>query len=51
MLNVELNIAASGVLKVPAASFSNFTRTFSYPADLEHFNFFISFSIALGSTG
>ena len=49
--NEELNMAASGLHKISAASLTNFTETLSYPADLEHFNFLISFSIVLGSIG
>ena len=44
-------MAATGLHKIPAASFTNFTETLSCPADLEHFNFLIFFSIVLGSTG
>ena len=49
--NEALNMAPSGLHKAPAASITNSTETLSYPADLEHFNFLISFSIVLGSTG
>ena len=38
--NEELNMAASGLHKIPAASLTNFTETLSYPADLEHFQLF-----------
>ena len=49
--NEDLNMAASGLHKISAASLTNFTETLSCPADLEHFNFLISFSIVLGSIG
>ena len=49
--NEELNIAVNGLLKILAASFSNFTEILSYPADLEHFSFFISFYMVFGPTG
>ena len=49
--NEELNMAARGLQKIPAASFTNnFTETLSYPADLEHFNFLIPFSICFWGT-
>ena len=44
--NEELNMAASGLHKIPAASLTSFTETLSYPADLEHFNSLISFSVS-----
>ena len=44
-LNEELNIAASGLHKISAASFTNCTEILSKPADLLHFNLLISISI------
>ena len=44
-------MAASGLQKIPATSFTNCTETLSYPAGLEHFSFLVSFSLLLGSSG
>ena len=43
-LNEELNIAASSLHKIFAASFTNCTEISSYPADFWHFNSNISLS-------
>ena len=48
--NEELIMTASGLHRIPAASLTNCTETLSYHADLEQFNFLISFSIMLGLT-
>ena len=51
VLNNELNTAAKGLHKIPAASFISFTEILSYPVDLEHFSLLISLSIVSAVTG
>ena len=51
VLNDELNTAAKGLHKIPAASFISFTEILSYPADLEHFSLSISLFIVSAVTG
>ena len=46
----ELKIAANGLDKISAASFTSFTGILSCPAALEHFDLSNSFSMCLGST-
>ena len=48
LLKEALNIIASGSDKISAASLTSLADILSYPADLEHFKFFISLSVVLG---